>query len=793
MKNSKLTKIFVLVITLALALGAVIGITAQAEDTSAATTTPTIIGKNIAYKGSFNLMFAVDESTASASSQLELYAKNEETGELEIIGTYDHAGVETPTINGEATPAYVFTTGGIPAKYMAKNYYAKVVDSGNGTESAVIRYSVAEYLYERLYVDNIISATPSDVKALNEDYVRKNFYLNILEFGASAEDLLFNYNTDENGSYDEADDIDSFVTDANYVAVVGGTVDGTYSAGAYPKGTILTLNYTEESATKSFGGTWTVTTYETADNGELVINKKIVNDGASFVVEATTVAEANCLELKQGNSFDDGTTGTQIVTTDLTACPEGFVTQGVVASPAPKYDGDLSYEMTLDATVADTDTQTKSGVTFRNYLDDKAEGAGTLYVFEYDTYVDGAATVELPAQMFFRGIKYKADGTSSDWDGAPVAAIQVVHKDSGWTFQHNMSAKYSCPTNDQSALAPVPVSDTLIPYSEWVRIRMELYAVYDASVKDSTGNGTYTTNLKVFVNDVWYGDIVVTYTGSDAADCIKYLDLVTLKGATGTAYYDNVSFYSTVGTYSEGNPVAADEYDGAESFDLWYNGNTQITDNVTVLNTTTASVELDPVNSDPALHITAAGDGNGFTVDFLDNTQDENADSCYVFETDLYILPTATSNMSVLFKGEDSTFARIDLNLNCWPNVGFYIYVNEQADYNGLDGVTYAGKNNHATFITSDKMATGATTLWVTVRFELYKIYDGEGVLTTYTKVYINDTYCCTVDAAKVTDGVINDVDITSVRLTKFSASSKLEFYADNIKAIKNDDAYVAE
>ena len=220
MKNNKILRISLLMLSLALVFAAAFAMNINATETQQDPKLE-IISQNIEYGNQFKLMYAVDASTVTeAPVTLEIY----ETEPTEGVGASYTYTVSTPeTVAKLNKSCYVFTTNGISYTAMAQNFYIKAVDNA-GVESAVKRYSVAEYLYERL----------ADTTATEEQV---NFYNEAIDFGASAE-ILFGGKTT-----DSAD----LMTKLAYVVVKGGTIDG-YTTGVYPVGQTLNLKADDTTA-----------------------------------------------------------------------------------------------------------------------------------------------------------------------------------------------------------------------------------------------------------------------------------------------------------------------------------------------------------------------------------------------------------------------------------------------------------------------------------------------------------------------------------------------------------------
>jgi len=210
MKN-RIFKLLVLVLSLVLIIGAAV-ITAAAEDTE---TSPTIISKNLEYGEKFSLMYAVDASTvAEGPVTLKVYG-NEPAEGVAALRTYTSATPETITVGGKEYSAYVFITEGVAAKDMADEFYAQATDA-NGKVGAAVKYSVVEYLLERLYGGYTLEATQTEL------------YTTAYAFGIAAQN-----------QFAPADTVR--MADYRYVRVVDGTVNGV-EKGMFLKGEVLTLS-----------------------------------------------------------------------------------------------------------------------------------------------------------------------------------------------------------------------------------------------------------------------------------------------------------------------------------------------------------------------------------------------------------------------------------------------------------------------------------------------------------------------------------------------------------------------
>ena len=169
----KLTAIFAVVLTLALLLGAVVGVSASAaEDTPAAQADEKwVISANVAYADDIHPYFAIDATLVADASLLSV-----------TVGGRDAAVSQEPISIKDGVSAYVVEAAGVPAKNMGKALPIVVTYNGEVVEET--SYSVAEYFYERLYKNDVINATEA------ADLLRKELYLSTLEYGAAAQKVL---------------------------------------------------------------------------------------------------------------------------------------------------------------------------------------------------------------------------------------------------------------------------------------------------------------------------------------------------------------------------------------------------------------------------------------------------------------------------------------------------------------------------------------------------------------------------------------------------------------------------
>ncbi len=210
MKNYKSLKIVIAILTIALCIGA-----GFAMGVSAETAAPKIISQNINYGADYRLMYAVDAEGITGPVTLKVYS-DEALKTLVYEETKDTT--ESITAGGVTKTVYKFTTQAISHLNMTDCFYVTASTDANGT-SAPKRYSIAEYLYQRLS-----DPTASDAQIA--------LYESTVTYGTNLQLVV--------GKLDAAKDADKLISNLRYVVVEGGTIDG-YSRGVCPKGSTQTL------------------------------------------------------------------------------------------------------------------------------------------------------------------------------------------------------------------------------------------------------------------------------------------------------------------------------------------------------------------------------------------------------------------------------------------------------------------------------------------------------------------------------------------------------------------------
>ena len=175
----KITKFLVVALSLALLLGAVIGISASAADDGSEGSW--VISKNVSYSENIYLMLAVDATKVADQSLLSV---NLTIDGVDKVYPFNEFVYKADLYSGDdvATPAYTVNTLGVAAKDMLDTITIEVLYDGESVETTT--YSVAEYFYQRLYKDELILATET------ADVNKKSLYLSSLKYGNAAQKLL---------------------------------------------------------------------------------------------------------------------------------------------------------------------------------------------------------------------------------------------------------------------------------------------------------------------------------------------------------------------------------------------------------------------------------------------------------------------------------------------------------------------------------------------------------------------------------------------------------------------------
>ena len=181
----KITKFLVVVLSLALLVGAVVGVSVAAAEDGAGEDAKWVVSTNVSYGDNIYLYIAVDSTLATDPSKLTINVSGAPYAEDDKIinASYPVTEQNVDIYEDGSVIAHVIDLPGVAAKYMGDNVELNVWYDGEKVET--VTYSVAQYFYERLYENGVVDAVEGD-----EDYTRKNLYLASLNYGAKAERVL---------------------------------------------------------------------------------------------------------------------------------------------------------------------------------------------------------------------------------------------------------------------------------------------------------------------------------------------------------------------------------------------------------------------------------------------------------------------------------------------------------------------------------------------------------------------------------------------------------------------------
>lgn len=447
--------------------GMVFAFGVSAEDASK----PEIISKNVKYTDKFILMYAVDAETVDGNeATLKVYDEYPTEASTPICTLKDTTTETIKKADGTTHECYVFTTNGISATAFTTNYYVTVTDGKNVSD--VERYSVAEYLNERLYKNGIAAVTEG------ADATRKDFYLSTLAFGANAEKVLFNLDDDDTNNRKH------LVTDYKYIYTDLGTIDGEFSSGVYAPET--TLTFTPADAAKKYQTT------EILASGANGNGTAIAADG-KFTVNATARIDFKVYERGEGRYWNE-------IGNTLT---DGYLAYNFNANGASLngFGGAVHSDGTTFATGSNIDgaaTLTRianSWATahfYYNRVNSEFPGDfsdATCKVFEFDYKISHMLSGTNDGRQFFRL-------DDNDY-------IKIYRNSDGTTL--SLGAKNTA---------------TITP-GEWCNIRLEFYKV----------NGT--KYVQIYVNDTYaYTQTLTSATNTYNNRIYFYLEAATSVGTT---------------------------------------------------------------------------------------------------------------------------------------------------------------------------------------------------------------------------------------------------------------------
>lgn len=247
----KSTKIAVIILSVAMLVATLVGISVSADNTPSVE----IFSKNLSYGSNISIAFAVkSENIGDADVKLNVY-EADPTANTALAPAATVTESYEETVHGVLCD--VFFTPGINAKSIHRQVYvqAEVTVDGITYYSDVERYSVLEYCHEMIADEDNDAAKDAKFQA-------------VINYGAAIQSLLA-----DDGKFEGA-----LATEYKYVTINGGTLDGKYNAGVYLAGTKL-APYAEGVGAWSDG------------------NVAVLNGGEYTVTENATLNLANAKDM----------------------------------------------------------------------------------------------------------------------------------------------------------------------------------------------------------------------------------------------------------------------------------------------------------------------------------------------------------------------------------------------------------------------------------------------------------------------------------------------------------------
>lgn len=501
MKNSKFSKICLWTAALALLLAAFVGISVQADETPEA---PKIVSKNVSYEGTLHLYYAIPvTSTVTADNTVvNVYKTNPDTdAQAELLGSYKGTAENIAVLGGEHI---VVRTNGISAKDIGKYIYAQPVSAGNAGK--VIRYSVAEYLYERLYVSE------------NSTALQKKLYNSTLQYGIDAQAVL--------------DAAATPIANYNYVYAKDATIDAEgNNSGLYLDGETVTLTYTGTDALASWnlktlnaGGTFDASTHTSNSlnvSATTLISPKLYekiemdNSGETFDMAFKDTARENISIPDTNKTYYNSNIFAEKASTNVNA----IMYFGVVADPANAANKVLRI----------TKDYGETATSFQSYLTFNAPATTSFdtVVFEADIRNDFSDKSTSSATQY--------DFRNGSTDGVTV----LLGADHG-----NLSVRVL----GKDVITGYEAVPDVLADSNWYTLRIE-YEIIDAAAG--------TTETRVYIN----GSLVKTVNYVNTATPLTNVTNIyvrTYGDVMGDLYMDNVTIKKV---------YAADEEHPAYTFD----------------------------------------------------------------------------------------------------------------------------------------------------------------------------------------------------------------------------------
>lgn len=498
MNNKKYSKIIVFALSLALLIGAAVGIVANAENSESA---PEILAKNIEYGDTLKFMVAIDPESVGGEGKTVTFSvyEGDPDNNGKMLGKSATAVYEdTSETNLEVDSAYIGTaTYGISPLAYGENYYLVVECDGAKT---VTQYSAIEYFLERLYGDDIINATEE------AELLQKDIYENAIAYGSSVQKYA-KYEGKFNGTN---------VADYNYVKVEGGTINGASTAIVADGDVTVALTETVPSGKKHTG--WSITVGD--ETAEVTGNTVTITDSCTIapIFEANGSVET----VSEGETFD-----TQPAVNDAGY----YAVNKIIARGTTGAETDTGiFEVVADPKNSNNSVaklgKTQYGVDnsknvsyLVSYTSKKT--APSLIVFETKILINPVDTTDATKDPTILQIGMSKGATTShllnfkqDMDGGEYFYFTAMSGATDSTLDENNEANR-------------------IAFNEWAAVRIEV---------ENTGDLT-TTVTRLYINNILVGGF--TGGGSKSTNDLDSGIIYYTTGSNPCVYIDNSSITET--------------------------------------------------------------------------------------------------------------------------------------------------------------------------------------------------------------------------------------------------------
>lgn len=530
MKNTKITKIALLVLSVALLVGAAIGFSVSAEETAKEYE---ILAKNVVYGDKTAVAVAVNATIEEANNETVkvAYYWAEDGAASWEKATLLNTNVANNLYEGKPT----FAAAGVAAKNLGDVLYLTTyTGDAPANDANWISYSPAEYFYSRLYKDGFINKTEAD----GIDYNKRLMYEAQLQLSANAQ-VVLNHKADQLVSdctmaYTNVSDIT--INDGKYAFASSGeaiTVSIVYHGTAEYTGFQIGRRIIAKSQASNvtIDGLCEVTLYTDEISQNLFNFENVVTDTDTFhFATYTSIERANPLVQTQIGSEHDYQSSSAYY----------GALANLVTDPANSANRVL--KVVVNNGNQNSNTKTGVGEQSLKLVARDLEANGTIHIVEYDLYVE-----RLNKAGVRNFIRLQANGTKSD--GTVASAILQGGGSDNQYNAHNKTLAAVTGTEVVANAFQVGVGTTqseganyaLLDSHTWYRLRY----VYDFTA------ATMRVDVSVDGGENWYLACKAQSSSMLSSAGIESISSIDLQfncyGLGGIYYVDNVD-YTVVAT-----------------------------------------------------------------------------------------------------------------------------------------------------------------------------------------------------------------------------------------------------